>query len=131
MASGGGVKKNTLSPNLRRVADRYPDVVGKGLMVETEIETTEVRRRTPIDLGPLVASVHAEGPFREARRIWSAIVAGGPTAAYAIIVHEDPDAFHPVGQWKYIESVIMEARAYILSRVARRIQLSEAAVGLA
>lgn len=126
MPSGGGVKKNTMSPKLRRIAERYPDVVGAGLMAETEIETTEVRRRTPVDQGPLVGSVHAEGPFREGRRIYSMIVAGGPAAPYAAIVHEDPDAIHPVGQWKYIESVIMESRLYFLARVARRVQLSEA-----
>lgn len=124
--SGGGVRRNTLTPGIRRVADRYPDVVGRGLMEETEIETTEVRRRTPIDLGPLVGSVHAEGPFRRMRSIYSMIVAGGPAAGYAIIVHEDPVPIHPVGQWKFIESVLMEARAYFAGRVARRIQLNEA-----
>lgn len=124
--SGGGVKKNTLGPALRRAAEKYPDVVAQGLMAETEIEATEARKRTPVDLGPLVASVHAEGPFRNGRSIYSMIVAGGPAAPYAIFVHEDPDAFHPVGQWKYIESVINEAKAYFAERIARRIQLEKA-----
>lgn len=123
---GGGIKKNTLSPGLKKLAEEYPDYAARALMFETEIETTEVRRRTPIDLGALVGSVHAEGPFREGRRIYAMIVAGGPAAAYAAIVHEDPDAFHEVGQWKYIESVILESRAYFAERIAKRAQLQGA-----
>lgn len=126
MATGGGVKRNTLTRGLGLMASKYPSVVARGLMQETEIETTEVRRRTPVDKGPLVGSVHAEGTFTRGRSIYSMIVAGGPAAAYAAIVHEDPDAFHPVGQWKYIESVIMEAKAHFMQRIARRVQLTEA-----
>lgn len=126
MPSGGGVKKDTLTPNLLKIATKYGDTVGVSLMYETEIETTESKKRTPVDKGALRATVHAEGPFREGRRIYSMIVAGGPAAAYAIYVHEDPDAFHLVGQWKFIESVIMESRAFFGGRVAARAQLAGA-----
>lgn len=126
MTSGGGIRKNTLGPGINVIATNYPDVVKRGLMQETQIETTEAKKRTPVDKGPLRASVHAEGAFERGRTIYSAIVAGGPSAPYAEIVHEDPDAFHPVGQWKYIESVIMESKAFFGSRVATRIQLMEA-----
>lgn len=125
MPSGGGIKRNTLGPGLRNVALKYPDVLAQALRAETEVETTEVKRRTPVDTGTLKGTIHAEGPFRQGRRIYATIVAGGPAAPYAIYVHEDPDAHHPVGQWKYIESVLMESRAYFAQRVARRAQLTQ------
>ena len=111
---------------LARVRERFPDRVVAGLHVETEIEVTEVKRRTPVDQGPLRASVHQDGPVRNGRTVTTRIVAGGPSAPYAVYVHEDLDAVHKVGQAKYIESVIKESRAYIGARVARRIELTDA-----
>lgn len=114
---------------MARLAQRIPDEVGRALFQETEVEATEVKRRTPVRYGPLRASVHVEGPFREGRRIWTNIVAGGPAAPYAIFVHEDPDAIHKVGQWKYIESVVKESVPYIAGRIANRIDLNKALEG--
>lgn len=58
--------------------------------------------------------------------VWTNIVAGGPSAPYAIYVHEDLEAFHKVGQAKYIESVLMESRPFMAARVAKRIDLNKA-----
>lgn len=104
---------------------KIPDALGRALYQETQIETTEAKKRTPVDRGPLRASVHTEGPFRRGNMIWTQIVAGGPAAPYAVYVHEDLDAFHKVGQAKFIESVIMESRPYMAARVAKRMQLAE------
>lgn len=114
---------------LLRLRDRIPDEVGAALYQETQVETTEVKKRTPVKFGPLRASVHSEGPFRKGRMIWTNIVAGGPSAPYAFFVHEDPDAFHKVGQWKYLESVILESAGHMASRVGRRIDLNHALEG--
>ena len=110
-----------------RVAKRFPDEVIRALFFETELETKEVKRRTPVDKGPLRGSVHQEGPTRTGtnyRTIGTAIVAGGPAAPYAVYVHENLDAFHPVGQAKFIESVILEVRPYMAARIAKRIELN-------
>jgi len=112
---------------LQRLADRFPDEVGRALYIETEIESKEVKRRTPVDKGALRASVHVVGPTREGRTIYTFIVAGGPAAPYALFVHEDLAAFHKVGQAKYIESVIMESRPFMGRRVAARIELNRVA----
>lgn len=112
--------------NLRRIAERYPTVVMSALFIETEIEVKEVRRRTPVDDGTLRASVHQQGPFRSGPKIFTYIVAGGPAAPYAIYVHEDLEAFHKVGQAKFIESVMLESRPYMAARVAKRIELRRA-----
>lgn len=114
---------------LRKLKAKFPDEVGRALYTETQIELNEVKRRTPVDKGPLRASEFAPPPVREGRKISTRIVAGGPAAPYAIYVHEDPDAFHPVGQWKYIESVLMESRAHMAARVAKRIELYRALAG--
>ena len=115
---------------MRRLRTRFPDEVGRALYIETEIEVTEVKRRTPVDKGPLRASVHQVGPTRgQGRTIYTLIVVGGTAASYAIYVHENLEAFHPVGQAKFLESVIMESRSSMGTRVAHRIDLHRAMEG--
>ena len=116
---------NTLGPSLTRMAAKYPGIVGLALRMETEIEAAEAKRRVPVDLGALKSSIHATGPTWKGRSVQCAIVAGGPAAGYAVIVHEDLEAFHKVGQAKYIESVINESKAHIGARVAKRAQLGK------
>ncbi len=111
---------------LERLKKKFPDEVLRALYIETEIEVTEVKRRTPVDTGELRASIHQKGPVREWRKISTLIVAGGPAAPYAYRVHEDLEAFHTVGQAKYIESVILESRAFLGQRLANRIELNRA-----
>ncbi len=115
---------------MRRRAERakklFPNVVIRALYIEAEIEVKEVTRRTPVDTGELRASVFQKGPVREWRTIYTLIVAGGPAAPYAIHVHENLEAFHKVGQAKFIESVILESRAFMGQRLARRIEINRA-----
>lgn len=108
------------------LAKKFPDEAGRALYIEIETEVKEAKRRTPVDRGNLRASIHQEGPTRRGRIIGTAIVAGGPSAPYAIYVHENLDAFHEVGQAKFIESVIFEVRPHLMKRVARRIELNRA-----
>jgi len=103
---------------------KFPNEVEHALYIETEIESKEVKRRVPVDKGILRGTVHVEGPFRVWRSIYCLIVVGGPAASYAMIVHEDLEAFHEVGQAKYLESVIMESRSSMAARVAKRIELN-------
>jgi hypothetical protein len=110
----------------RRFAGNLEKQTDKALYQETQIELKEVKRRTPVEFGELRASVHVEGPTRQGNSVWTKIVAGGPSAPYAIYVHEDLDAFHPVGQAKYIESVLLESQPFMAARVARRIDLNKA-----
>jgi hypothetical protein len=122
MASGfmGG---DVMLSKILNIAREMPEKVGKAIAQEAEIEATEVKRRTPVDLGALRSSIHVEGPHYERSSIYASIVAGGVAAPYAIIVHEDLAAFHPVGQAKYLESVIMESRRWMAQRIAARIRV--------
>lgn len=110
---------------MQGVSAKFPGEAERALHQETEIEATECKRRTPVDTGALRSSIHVEGPDRHGRSISTAIVAGGPAAAYAVQVHEDLEAFHPVGQSKFIESVLRESVPHLADRIARRIDLSK------
>lgn len=110
---------------LQQLTSRLPDEVGRALYLETEIEATECKRRTPVDTGALQSSIHVEGPKRAFNGgIYTEIVAGGPAAPYALAVHENLDAFHNPGQAKFIESTINESAPHMAARVARRIDLN-------
>lgn len=110
---------------LRSVADRVPHVAAEALRAEAEIEMTEAKRRTPVDTGALRASGHVSDPEIDGKNISVSLGFGGPAADYAFYVHEDLDAFHPVGQAKYLESVLDESRPHLAKRVASRIDLQE------
>lgn len=108
---------------LHRVASRFPTRVEQALRAEAEIEMTESKRRVPVDTGVLRASGHVTPPEYSGRTISVGLVFGGGAETYAIIVHEDLDAFHKVGQAKYLESVLNESAPYLGQRIAKRISL--------
>lgn len=115
---------------LKKVAKEFPGQVEKALYQEAQIEATEMKRRTPVDITPnaphpgnLRNSIHVKDPERRGRMI-SVTIATGAQAPYAVYVHENPDAFHPVGQWKFMESVLNESRSSMPARLARRVDLN-------
>lgn len=127
-----------MTRKLQTIATKYPEHVGRGLYQEAEIEATEMKKRTPVDTRPnpwypyqiaphpgqLRNSIHVERPEQHGKMI-SVIIATGPEADYAIFVHEDPDAFHPVGEWKFMESVLMESRPHMAQRLAARLHFDK------
>lgn len=122
-----GVKE--MQKKLQQILQDHPRKVAAALYKEAQIEVTEMKRRCPVDItenaphpGNLRNSIHAEEPVQEGPII-SVTVATGAQAPYAIYVHENPDAIHPIGQWKFMESVINESRSHMAARVAKRIKL--------
>lgn len=116
---------------LKRVAAKFPDRVAGAIYAEAQIEMTESRRRCPVDITPnaphpgqLRASGRVSRPEKKGREIFVVMSYGGPAIDYAVHVHENPDAFHPVGQWKYLESVLNESQSHMAARLARRIDLN-------
>jgi hypothetical protein len=119
---------------LRKLKAFSPDLFAAALYQESQIEATECKKNTPVLTGNLRATIHVEGPFREGRRIWCTIVAGeggsrGIVTAYALIVHEDMEAFHKVGGPKYIEWTLRASAPSMGARVAKRIDLNAAVKG--
>lgn len=96
-------------------------MVGAAIRAECEIEMTEAKKRCPVDTGALRSTGHVEGPESEDEGYRTRMVFGGPAAPYAEIVHEDEEAFHKVGQWKYLESVLVESKPYMVQRIFDRV----------
>lgn len=114
-----------MAATLQKIATEMPNKVRAALRAEAEIEATEAKRRTPVDTGNLRASIHVDDAkgTKDPGVVSVAIVAGGPAAPYALTVHEDLEAFHRVGQAKYLESVLRESAPHMAKRVAKRLEL--------
>ena len=121
---------NEMIFKLKQFAAKYPDHVLAALYQEAQIEVTEMKKRTPVDTRPnaphpgnLRNSIHVLRPEQKGKTM-SVEIATGAEAPYAIYVHENPDAFHPIGEWKFMESVLNESRPFMGERIARRIHFS-------
>jgi hypothetical protein len=86
-------------------------------------------RRTPVDTGALRASHETLEPFFDGGEVRVAIAVGGPAAPYALVVHEDLDAHHNVGEAKFLEKSVLEAAQNLSERLGARIarNIAEAA----
>jgi hypothetical protein len=115
---------------LAEVAAAFPAQAGAALRAEAEIEMTEAKLRTPVKTGALRGSGTVVGPVEDDGAQVVVLAFGTPvsvSAAYAVEVHENLEAFHRVGQAKFLESVILESAPYLAQRVAERIQLGAGA----
>jgi len=119
---GGEELKETFEKILKAV----PHEVSEALYQEAEIERKESMRRTPVDTGALRASHETSRPEMGWEGWEVTISVGGPAAPYAVYVHEDMEAFHHVGQAKFLESTIKESAPHMAKRVANRIDLNKA-----
>jgi hypothetical protein len=104
----------------------FPREAARALYEEAQVEAKESMKRTPVLTGALRASHEVSKPEVGGREIRVTISVGGPAAPYALFVHENLDAYHPVGQAKFLESTLNESRPYMAERVARRIDLNRA-----
>lgn len=109
---------------LRNVLKGFLPEVSKALFEEAQIEMAEAKRRTPVDTGDLRGSGFVSKPEYNGRTVSVGMNFGGPAAPYAIYVHEDLEAFHRVGQAKFLSSVMDESAPYMAQRVAARIKLA-------
>lgn len=84
------------------------------------IMTTSKDRYVPVDTGNLKASGHVQQPEIDGDTVVVVMGFGGPAGGrptqrhsedvgYAVAVHENRDARHPVGQWKYLETPLKAA----------------------
>jgi len=128
-----------MNDKIRSFTRQFPAIVRPAMREEAEVEATESKKRAPVYSGPtgpnypipgvLRASIHVEGPFQRGSMIYADIVAGGAAGAYALSQHEELDWFHKIGEAKYIESVIMESRAFMAARLAANIRNRIAMLG--
>lgn len=116
---------------ITQVAKEFPNDLATAMYQEGQIEVTEMKRRCPVDMtedaphpGNLRASIHVKKPQRKGNQV-SMTFATGKQAPYAVYVHENPDAFHEVGEWKFMESVLNESRSSMGKRIAARVHLNK------
>jgi len=114
---------------LKKLQAFTPNAFATALFQEAQIEATECKKVTPVDTGALRASIFVENPKREGRKVSVAIVAGGPSAPYALIVHEDLEAHHPHGEAKFIERPLRASAPHMGTRIAKRIDLNQGLKG--
>lgn len=108
-----------LERELSRLAVTLPEMAQEALRIEAEVEMAEMKARTPVRTGVLRASGRVEALRGSLGVRWAF---GGPSIPYAIYVHENLEAFHRVGQAKYLESVLAESAPYLVDRVRRRMR---------
>lgn len=106
---------------IRTIQKSVPQQIASALFIELQIEATESRKRTPVDTGNLRASTMVTDPVIDGDKISCSIVVGGVAAPYAVHVHENLEAYHPVGMAKFLESVLFESRPFMAARVAKRV----------
>lgn len=83
---------------------------------------TKAKPLTPVDKGPLRASGSVNNPVIEGQTVVVNMGFGGPSAPYAIIVHEDLNAHHTVGQAKFLEQPLNESTIGMADRIAARVK---------
>jgi|SRR5579862_3119710 len=113
---------SAFAATLTRIGAQLPALIGRALREEAEIEMAEMKQRTPVDTGALRASGMVVGPTAVGSGVQIAWQYGGPSAPYALIVHENLEAIHPVGQAKYLESVLDESVPYLENRIGSRLK---------
>lgn len=116
------IDASSVRANITRLATGVQGLMIDALKTELNIEVKEIKRRTPVLTGRLRDSVRIEGPTSTGKQVIAAILAGGPSIDYAVIVHEDLDAYHRVGEAKFIERTLNESAPYMADRLAARIR---------
>jgi len=87
-----------------------PSALVATLFTEAEkIMTVSKANYVPVDMGALRASGFVEPPELTAGGGSVTLGYGGPSAPYALYVHEDLTKHHPVGQAKYLEVPVRAA----------------------
>ena len=110
-----------LISNIQKLARDYPREAAAALYQEALKVEKLSRSLTPVETGALRASHETEFPKIEGGDVSIRIRVGGPAAGYAVYVHENLEAFHKVGQAKFLESAINASREDLIRGVAARL----------
>ena len=130
MASNSGltlVGLENVTGNLRRLMLGTKKETRRAMHEEANAIKTASMKRTPVEFGTLRAS-HTFRTKILADDVVATISVGGPAASYAVHVHENLKARHPVGEAKFLEKSINERRP-IAEKLAARIDLNRAGRG--
>ena len=116
-----------LLARLRREPRDIAQATAAALYVEAEQTIAEAKELTPVDTGALRSSGHVQVPEITDRGVTVALgfggVAGGGNdgVGYAVYVHENLTAHHPVGQAKFLEVPVNKRRTGFADRLVARV----------
>jgi hypothetical protein len=124
--------------NLQAYGDKTVKAVPAALYQEAEgIIADSKANFVPVDLGTLRASGFVEPPDTTGSKASVTLGFGGPSAPYALVVHENPRAgktggvspsgkpykhWAATGGWKYLETPFLNWTKDGLSKIAERIR---------
>lgn len=92
---------------------------------EYKIEASEAKRLTPVDTDLLRSTVDAFEPEFHGSQIYAGLEAGSEDAFYALWVHEDMEAYHKVGQAKFIAIPMFASGPDMPRRIGERIDFGK------
>lgn len=129
--------KNLIN-KLNKMAGKNPKSVAKAIYGEaTEIMSDSKNNYCPVDSSDLKNSGHVELPEIKGNNIIVKLGYGGAAAPYALVVHENPRSgktggvspqgkkykrWAKVGQWKYLETPLVNAIKGMAERLAGSIK---------
>lgn len=88
------------------------------LFLQGNLTMTAAKRDTPVDTGALRGSGHVDAPQMSADSATVQLGFGGPSAPYAVYVHENLSARHPSGKAKFLEGAMQVRAAKFASEMA-------------
>lgn len=104
--------------NMQQLARNSPKALERAARKHGNIELTEMKRQTPVDIGTLRDSGQLDVQWVRGSTLTIEWGFGGAAEDYAIYVHEDLDAWHRVGNAKFVERPLKEAEPYLMARIA-------------
>ena len=95
--------------------------IAPALFTEMDVEVAGRAKEefVPVDKGVLKGSIHTTKPKFRRGSVSVSVVAGGPAKDYALAVHENLTARHPVGQAKYLETPFLQAQLSIKQAILK------------
>ena len=103
---------------LKRLGAEAPKIGAGAIYREAERVMTEAKRRTPVDTGALKSSGQVQPPTTTPTGATVTMGFGNSATRYAIFVHENLRARHPVGEAKFLENALNAARRGMDDRLA-------------
>ena len=111
------VGSREMRARMEDVAKDARRAIKKAVHKFAQTEMREMKRLVPVDTGTLKNSGYVDKPQENGSHITQELGFGGAAEEYAIVVHEDLEAWHENGQAKYVEQPLSESAPYFAARV--------------
>ena len=108
---------------IRKYALKFPEKIKPILYEEAQEIMSESKKQCPVDTGALRASGYVNEPEETKEGIYVQMGYGGPSAPYAIYVHERLDLHHRVGKAKFLEDPVKDRAPQLPRRIASKLKV--------